>query len=108
VAEAAAAGKTNTAKKTNAPMLLADARKALALVIKGARVGVDLQEGVDVDASEALSEEEINRQNAFAANEAFDMSEAEEDEAAASLATYKQGVRHHEKDEKDGSGRERD
>jgi len=71
-------------------------------------VGVDFQEGADVDASEALSEEEIIRQNTFAANEAFDMSEAEEDEAAASLATYKQGARHHEKDEKDESGRERD
>jgi acetolactate synthase small subunit len=44
---------------------------------------VDIYEGEDVDVTEAISDEEINREDSYAENESFDMNEAEEDEVAA-------------------------
>jgi len=44
---------------------------------------VDIQEGEDVDVSEDVSDQEISSEDAYAENESFDMSEAEEDQVAA-------------------------
>jgi hypothetical protein len=43
---------------------------------------VDIHEGEDVNVTESVSDEEINREDSYAENESFDMSEAEENEVA--------------------------